>query len=91
MGIDLSATNISVFNKIYASKNYPLTADHEAKVKATKDGTEASASSAASLISCSYFEGNKPVKVIFDHPFAYFIRDTVTGSIIMIGQFTRPI
>lgn len=67
-----------------------VTITHYAKIVTNEDGTEASAVTVG--FEWGAKPGIEPAKKVFtlDRPFIYLIRNTVTGSIIMIGQYVQP-
>ena len=88
MGLRLSDSKLTGFNKIYGSETYPLTINHEAVVSVSERGTEAAAVTGGLITAGD--ENDQAIEVTFNRPFAYIIRNTKTGSIIMMGQYTQP-
>jgi len=62
---------------------------HEAVIEVSEAGTEAAAASAA-VIALKSSLGAEPEKFNADHPFVYFLRDEVSGTMIFAGRLVRP-
>lgn len=58
---------------------------HEATVEVDEKGTVAAAATAAGLTRKS-----SPRPILLDHPFLFFIRDTLTGAILFAGRVADP-
>ena len=63
---------------------------HRAYVDVNEEGSEAAAATAVvMLLGCGY-PPREPPKFKADHPFLFFIRDNVTGSILFLGRLVNP-
>ena len=62
---------------------------HKAIIKVDEQGTEAAAATAAAFGGASPPPPKIPV-FRADHPFIFLIRDTVSGNILFLGQFSKP-
>lgn len=60
---------------------------HKAKIEVNEEGTKASA---VSLISVIPLMGTSTPKVRADHPFAFFIFNTATNTILFEGILSEP-
>uniref|UniRef100_K1QZP2 Serpin B9 n=1 Tax=Magallana gigas TaxID=29159 RepID=K1QZP2_MAGGI len=61
---------------------------HKAFVEVNEEGTEAAA---ASWIGCvNRCEPPEPMVFKADHPFLFFIREHLTGTVLFIGRFLKP-
>ncbi|KAL0276191.1 UNVERIFIED_CONTAM: hypothetical protein PYX00_003807 [Menopon gallinae] len=60
---------------------------HSAKITVDEDGTEAAAAVGSLFVPLM---GGTPTAFIADHPFLFFLRDTVTGTILFSGKIQRP-
>ena len=60
---------------------------HEAYVLVDEEGTEAAAASAVTMQDMAISE---PLTFHADHPFLFFIRDDLTGSILFMGRVVDP-
>jgi serpin B len=64
---------------------------HKAFIDVNEEGTEAAAATAVGIsITCAW-EPLPPALFCADHPFAFLIRDNVTGSILFMGRVTDPV
>ena len=75
----------------YSHSSQGVVIKHFSKVMVDEVGTEAAAVTAGIMFGF-IGEGGEPSSVDFtlDRPFIYLIRNTKTGSIIMMGQYTQP-
>jgi serpin B len=62
---------------------------HKAYVSVDEEGTEAAAATAVIMGLTALPE--KPVEMTLDHPFIFFIRDNVTGTILFVGRVMNPV
>lgn len=78
------------FENLFAGKVPPVSTDIKQAVSISVD--EEGCEAAAVTINLGYTDLNpsKKIALTFDRPFVYLIRNTVTGSIIMAGQYTQP-
>jgi serpin B len=63
---------------------------HKAHIAVTEDGTTAAAATGISVGASAVAPVHDPVVMHVDHPFLFFIRDTVSGQIVFAGQVTDP-
>lgn len=64
---------------------------HAVKIIVDEEGTEGGAASLAGFVYASATpdpEPEKPISVNFDNPFIYFIRDTLSGTVLFMGAVT---
>ena len=87
LGIDMRSGHLKGING--AGDNIHLDLSHIAKVSTDEDGTVAAA------VTIGGFDAAAPPNIVgevtlkFDRPFIYFIRNIMTGSIIMAGRFAK--
>jgi len=62
---------------------------HQAVIEVDESGTEAAAAT-ASLMMGKGFDPSEPVKITLNRPFIFMIRDTISGSILFLGQIINP-
>lgn len=62
---------------------------HEATITVDEIGTEAAAATAVVMVPTSANIA-KPVKITFDRPFVFFLRDRDTGAILFMGELQDP-
>ena len=64
---------------------------HRAFVEVNEEGSEAAAATASYMMRtrCAMIPRD-PVEFKADHPFLFFIRDNVTGSILFLGRLINP-
>ena len=63
---------------------------HRAFVEVNEEGSEAAAATAVvTMCECAMLP-REPLKFKADHPFLFFIRDNVTGSILFLGRLVIP-
>jgi len=61
-------------------------------VKVNEKGTEAAAVTVAGFGSCSRFTSiPTPIDFVADHPFLFFIREDLSGTILFVGQVLNPL
>lgn len=85
-GIELS--NVPISNMTGSDERISqMTVNHFAKVNVNESGTEAAAVTITGMITSP----REPhVDFTLDSPFLYFIRNKVTGTIIMAGRYAQP-
>src|SRR5450759_608391 len=59
---------------------------HQTFIDTNEEGTEAAAATVVEIVLLSASPTPLVVKVILDHPFLYFIRETSTGAVLFIGR-----
>ena len=78
--------NNASFKKI-GDKIYVDSVIHKAKIKVDENGTEAAAVTAAIIKAVSaIIKPAEKIEFIADRPFIFCIRDTVSGTILFIGE-----
>uniref|UniRef100_A0A1V1FYH4 Putative serine protease 27 n=1 Tax=Reticulitermes speratus TaxID=60591 RepID=A0A1V1FYH4_9NEOP len=60
---------------------------HKAKIEINEDGTVAAAATGTLVVPLM---GTSIPKLIFDHPFLFFLRNTETGDILFAGRMSQP-
>lgn len=80
------------FEKLFAGKLPPVSPDIKQAVSISVDeeGCEVVVVSDIITLGLPNWDPTKEIALTFDRPFIYLIRNTVTGSIIMAGQYTQP-
>ena len=63
---------------------------HRAFVEVNEEGSEAAAATAVVMMTRCAMIPRDPVEFKADHPFLFFIRDNVTGSILFLGRLNNP-
>lgn len=63
---------------------------HKAHIAVAEDGTTAAAATGISVGDSAVAPPQNLVQMHVDHPFLFFIRDTVSGQIVFVGQVTDP-
>lgn len=63
---------------------------HQTFIDTNEEGTEAAAATVVEIVLTSASPTPLVVKVILDHPFLYFIRETSTGAILFMGRVSDP-
>jgi serpin B len=61
---------------------------HDAQIKVSEQGTEASAASGGGMGATAV--GPPPKLIVFNHPFVFMVRDNATGAITFMAQVTDP-
>ncbi|GJQ65738.1 SRPN3 [Trypoxylus dichotomus] len=89
MGIKLVFTSNSNLNGLLEGNKLSLVNSfiHKAKIQVNEEGTKASA---VSLVSVIPLMGSSTPKVRADHPFAFFIFNTRTNTILFEGILNEP-
>lgn len=90
MGVDLNNVRLSGMYDRVEEMECAIKIKDAASIELDEKGTKAAVVTTGNGMSMSPgTEGNDVVKVVFDRPFIYFIRNINTGSIIMAGQFAQ--
>lgn len=82
---DIFAQGVADFRHLSAEPVHVSKALQKTKIIVDEDGTKAAAATAAIL-----FARSSPTWVTVDRPFLFFIRHDPTGTILFMGQVTRP-
>ncbi len=64
---------------------------HKAFVEVNEEGTEAAAATGVMMVKSAQPGSEKLYTFRADHPFIFFIRDKMTGSILFMGRVTEPV
>jgi serpin B len=89
MGMPLAFEREADFSGIDESGSLRLSAVlHKASIDVNEQGTEASAVTAAQVVSRSINASTKTFRA--DHPFLFLIHDKHSGSILFLGRVARP-
>jgi len=73
---------------IDSRKTYISKVEHEAVIDVNEEGSEAAAVTVVDLVTFSANPG--PVKIRFDQPFIFVIREVSSGLILFMGQYNKP-
>jgi len=80
------------FSKMADTQLYVNDAIHKADIEFNEEGTKAAAVTVLMMFeSMAIMEETKPVSVVFDNPFLYFIRDIKTGEVWFVGTVYEPV
>ena len=91
LGITDAFSEAADFSGLCASGDVKISdVFHKAFVDVNEGGTEAAAASAVITTAASLQVPSAPVVFRADHPFLFFIRDTITGSILFMGKIMNP-
>ena len=92
MGItDMYNAGNSDLSGIDGTRNlYVSTVIHKAFVDVNEEGTEAAAATAVVMYESTSVDLDPPMIFKADHPFLFFIREKVTGSILFSGHVVTP-
>lgn len=63
---------------------------HQAVISVDENGTEAAAATAVGMRAGSAAPTAPPKSMIADHPFAFFIKDAKTGTLLFVGRLADP-
>lgn len=63
---------------------------HQTFIDTNEEGTEAAAATVVEIVLLSASPTPLVVKIILDHPFLYFIRETSTGAVLFMGRVSDP-
>lgn len=61
--------------------------NHASYIEVNEDGTEAAA---ATSVGIGLTAAPLPARIVFDHPFLFFIRERHSGVILFMGELTNP-
>ena len=89
MLVTLGAHEIFSRNAKFVAKSFVSDVVQQAVIKVHESGTEAAAATAI-MMRCMCMPMTPSVEVTCDHPFLYFIRNTVNGSILFMGACLDP-
>lgn len=86
---EIFSTNANLTGMIQLA-NYELHVSnflHKAKIEISEEGTVAAAATGTLVVPLM---GTSIPKLIFDHPFLFFLRNTQTGDILFAGRVSQP-
>lgn len=65
---------------------------HKTYIKVNEEGTEAAAATAVVIMrkGTSSEEGSPPQRIRFDRPFAFVLRHSISGAVLMMGRVESP-
>ena len=63
---------------------------HQANITVGEEGTEAAAATAVIGEAGSAPPEDEPVRVVFDRPFVFALRDRVSGAVLFLGRVADP-
>lgn len=90
MGVDLDKIRLSGMLENVNDIECEIKVKDAASIELDEKGTKvAVVTTWNGMLTSPGFEGNGIVKIDFDRPFIYFIRNTKTGSIIFAGQYVN--
>lgn len=87
LGMDINAVKYTGFNKELGNVPQSVDMKQNTAIILDEEGTRAAA---VTGIGMTYAKPFPAAEITFDRPFIYLIRNAVTGSILMMGQYTRP-
>jgi serpin B len=65
---------------------------HQAVVEVNERGTEAAAATTVLMLkSGGMMRQNKPIELICDRPFLFFIHETIKNKVLFLGKYSEPI
>lgn len=86
MGLNAPFDEEIGYKRIFENRSIPLAAiDHMVKLTVDENGAVAAAVTASTDPTAAY----PLVKVTFDHPFAFFIKENSTGTILFAGKINK--
>jgi serpin B len=63
---------------------------HQANITVDEQGTEAAAATAVLMEPTSEAMPEEPIEVAFDHPFTFWLRHRLTGTVVFMGRVNDP-
>ncbi len=84
MGIRQAFTNFADFNAMGKGDFLINSVVQETKIKVNEEGTKAAA--VTSVVFKESIIANEPISIVFDHPFAFMIRETSTQTVLFAGK-----
>ncbi|PIA52320.1 hypothetical protein AQUCO_01000291v1 [Aquilegia coerulea] len=97
MGLKLPFSGSAEFDKMLQNSHHTIhlkvsTVHHTSRIEVNERGTEATASTGASLIRCIGMLQRPPqVDFVADHPFMFILRDDISGIILFMGNVVNPL
>lgn len=89
LGMGIAFTDLANFSNISDSRLQISRVLHQTFIETNEEGTEAAAATVVEMI-ITVANPTTVEKVILDHPFLYFIRETSTGTILFMGRVSDP-
>jgi len=89
LGMEIAFTDQADFSNISDSRLQISRVLHQTFIETNEEGTEAAAATVVEMVN-SVANLTTTEKVVLDHPFLYFIRETSTGTILFIGRVSDP-
>lgn len=86
-GMALDGIKYTGFNKDLGNDLQKVSFMQKTAIILDEEGTKAAAVTGMEYVWARHYPA---AEITFDRPFLYFIRNAVTGSILMMGQYTRP-
>ncbi|MDE6653767.1 MAG: serpin family protein, partial [Muribaculaceae bacterium] len=89
IGLEEVWTGKAFFSMISGNKPYfPTCFVHAAKLKVDEEGTEGAAASLGGMDYASPGDEipQKPLEIVFNRPFIFYIQENTSGSILFIGS-----
>jgi serpin B len=91
MGMPTAFTDNADFSGMTASEKLVISSViHQANIIVDEEGTEAAAATAVVIRVTSAPAPEQPVVLTVDRPFTYWLRDTVTNTIVFMGRVNDP-
>lgn len=89
LGMGIAFTDLANFSNISDSRLKISRVLHQTFIETNEEGTEAAAATVVEIIN-TVANPTTVEKVILDHPFLYFIRETSTGTVLFMGRVSDP-
>lgn len=87
--LDAFSRSNADFNGIIDSRrSYISKVEHEAVIDVNEEGSEAAAVTVVEIVAWSANPG--PMKIRFDQPFIFVVREVSSGLILFMGQYNKP-
>jgi serpin B len=89
MGMGQSFTNAADFGNISPRPLQLSFIVHDAQVDVTESGTQASAATGGGIAPTAV-AARPPLRIVFDHPFLFLVRDNTSGTVLFEAQVNDP-
>lgn len=91
LGMPVAFTDAADFSSVTTDEPLHIGAViHQANITVGERGTEAAAATAVEGAAGSAPPEEEPVELVFDRPFVFALRDTVTGAVLFLGRVADP-
>jgi serpin B len=91
LGMPLAFTDGADFSGITTDEPLRIgSVIHQANITVGEEGTEAAAATAVAGEAGSAPPEDEPVELVFDRPFVFALRDTVSGAVLFLGRVADP-